>query len=83
MKPRYNLRIQSIKPQSTIENKKSPSILSSRVFVISLMSYQIRPIFFIYFSSKKAKPSRSNSVIIQETRRHSLRLTPTIQETGI
>ncbi|CAF1049403.1 unnamed protein product [Rotaria sordida] len=61
MKPRYNLRIQSIKPQLITKNKKSPSILTSRV-------------------TKKSKPRHSNSVINQEKRRHSLRLTPVVKE---
>jgi hypothetical protein len=80
MKPRYNLRFQPTKPLISITKKKPPSISSSsRVFVIDHFSFLYQNGIF-YSRVKKAKPRRSNPVITEQTRRHSLRLTPTVKK---
>jgi hypothetical protein len=35
---------------------------------------------FLYYRKKKAKIRRSNSIINEQTRRHSLRLTPIVKK---
>ncbi len=47
-----------------------------------ISSYQLKIDLFLYSSAKQIKPRRPNPVINQETRRHSLRLTPLAKETG-
>ena len=80
MKPRYNLRFQPTKPILSITKKKTPTISSSsRVFVIHRFSLLYQNILF-YSRVKKIKPRRSNPVITEQNRRHSLRLAPIVKK---